>query len=71
MQEWNDLCAKYDYRCLGCGKQEPEIKLTADHVLPVTKHGSSNIDTIQPLCKSCNSKKRDKVIDYRPRSRAL
>ncbi|TMC25143.1 MAG: HNH endonuclease, partial [Chloroflexi bacterium] len=64
-QEWQELCIKYSYRCLCCGKQEPEIKLVADHVIPVTQMGTSNIDNIQPLCGSCNSKKHNKFIDYR------
>src|ERR1019366_3922237 len=49
--EWLDLCKKYDYRCLCCNRRR---KLTADHVIPVDKDGTSNIDNIQPLCMSCN-----------------
>jgi hypothetical protein len=63
--EWIDLCAKYDLRCLCCGRQEPDIKLTADHIIPVSMGGSSYIDNIQPLCKSCNSSKGTKIIDFR------
>jgi 5-methylcytosine-specific restriction endonuclease McrA len=62
VQEWKALCKKHHYRCLCCGKRK---KLTADHVIPVSKGGTSSIDNIQPLCKSCNSKKKDKTIDYR------
>ena len=60
--EWKALCKKYHYKCLCCGKRR---KLTADHVIPVSKGGTSNIDNIQPLCGPCNSSKRDKTIDYR------
>lgn len=63
--EWRALKQKYDYTCLRCRKQEPEIKLTPDHVKPLVQGGSNSIDNIQPLCFSCNCSKRDKHIDYR------
>lgn len=62
--EWKDLCNHYGNRCLCCGREG--VKLTADHIVPVSKGGSSNIDNIQPLCFSCNAKKHAKEIDYRP-----
>ncbi len=61
-KEWQELCLKYDCRCLRCGEKK---KLTADHVIPVAKGGTSNIENIQPLCGSCNSSKGIKEIDYR------
>lgn len=61
--EWDRLCAFYDHRCLCCGKRRP---LTVDHVVPVTKGGSNLIQNLQPLCRSCNSRKNDQTIDYRP-----
>ncbi len=64
-EEWQELKAFYNYRCLCCGRQEPEIKLTRDHVIPLTQGGSDSIDNIQPLCAHCNSKKTNKHIDYR------
>ena len=64
--EFKMLISHYGNRCLCCGRSD--VKLTADHVIPVSKGGTSNIDNIQPLCKSCNSQKRDRTIDYRPGS---
>ncbi len=63
--DWKWMKEKYFYLCLSCFKREPEIKLTQDHVVPISKGGNNTIDDIQPLCKSCNSKKYTKIIDYR------
>jgi 5-methylcytosine-specific restriction endonuclease McrA len=64
-QEWQELKAFHNFKCLCCGKQEPEIKLSRDHVIPLTQGGADSIDNIQPLCTRCNSKKNYKHIDYR------
>ncbi len=60
--EWLDLCEQFDNRCLACSEHKP---LHADHILPVSKGGSSNIENIQPLCARCNGKKSNKTVDYR------
>jgi hypothetical protein len=62
--EWETLKAQYDWTCPGCEKKEPTIKLTQDHIVPLSQGGSDNIENIQPLCFSCNSKKCAKVIRY-------
>lgn len=61
LQDWKNLKKKYYYKCLHCGKKEPEIKLTEDHIIPLTKDGTDFIDNIQPLCRSCNSHKSNSI----------
>jgi 5-methylcytosine-specific restriction endonuclease McrA len=63
--EWRTLKKRYAYRCLACGVQEPAIRLQPDHIIPVSKGGSGNIDNIQPLCPRCNRVKHTKEVDYR------
>lgn len=64
-QEWRELCVKYNHRCLACNQRQP---LTKDHIIPVHLGGSDDISNIQPLCRSCNSSKNTRIIDYRPQA---
>jgi len=63
--EWQALKARYGHTCLLCGRKEPDIDLTVDHVVPVSRGGGNTIDNIQPLCKGCNSRKHVNVLDLR------
>ena len=63
-KEWENLKEKVHYRCLDCGKLEPNIKLTEDHIQPLSKGGSDYIWNIQPLCQSCNSRKHNSNTNF-------
>lgn len=63
--EWEALKHKYGCKCLLCGRAEPEVKITPDHVIPLASGGSNTIDNIQPLCWSCNARKQNRIADYR------
>lgn len=62
--EWELLKKQYGYVCPCCKQGEPIIKLTEDHIIPLSKGGSNFIENIQPLCLRCNTKKFTKIIKY-------
>ena len=41
--EWETLKAQYNWICPCCHKSEPKIKLTEDHIIPLSRGGSNNI----------------------------
>jgi len=62
--EWETLKAQYNWTCPSCKRKEPDIRLTEDHVVPLSRGGTDNIENVQPLCGSCNSYKYTKIIKY-------
>jgi 5-methylcytosine-specific restriction endonuclease McrA len=62
LDDFKVLCQLFRGRCVKCLKVKP---LTRDHIVPISKGGTDNIDNIQPMCQSCNSSKSDNTADYR------
>lgn len=60
LKEWQELKQKYNNKCAICGLEKP---LTKDHIIPLSKGGTNYISNIQPLCRNCNSKKHNKIIN--------
>src|ERR1035437_8071532 len=59
--EWETLKVQYGFTCNKCKRKEPDIKLTIDHIIPLSKGGSNYIENIQPLCGHCNYSKGSKL----------
>ena len=64
LAEWKEVKRAFGYKCACCHRPESEVKLTKDHIVPISKGGTDNIQNIQPLCSKCNSKKLNKTIIY-------
>ena len=62
-KQWREILNLYGHKCLCCGSTED---ITKDHVIPLALGGLTTKDNIQPLCRKCNSRKNDDIIDYRP-----
>jgi hypothetical protein len=43
-------------------KDKKEMIFNIDHIIPVSKGGSNDIDNLQITCKDCNSLKSNKII---------
>lgn len=61
--DWNpqairELKESYGF-CVYCGKKK---KLTIDHVVPIDRGGTNDMDNLVPACKSCNSRKNTKSL---------
>ena len=37
VEQWQKLCAFYEFTCLCCGRRQPDIVLSADHVHPIAR----------------------------------
>lgn len=67
LSEWEEIISRQNNKCLSCKKQfSDKLPPTMDHIIPVVKGGTLNKNNVQGLCKSCNSKKGAKTVDYRP-----
>jgi len=59
---WKWLCNFLDYRCQMCGQKFNFRELQIDHIIPISKDGTSKWENIQPLCKKCNCSKKDEPL---------
>ncbi len=57
--EWLAILKSNRYRCFYC---KQKIRLTMDHVIPLSKGGEHRKENIVPACASCNSRKHDRLV---------
>ena len=57
------VAAKANYKCRYCGQSARVVKTHVDHIVPISKGGSDDIDNLCLACEACNLKKSDKVYN--------
>lgn len=55
-------CDLLVWKCQLCGKNLYPDTVSIDHIVPVSKGGTNDIENLQPLCLSCNHKKATKPM---------
>lgn len=64
-EQWQAKLAMAGGRCVMCGSEK---NITRDHIIPLAAGGSDSIDNIQPLCRSCNTRKANQRRESRKSS---
>jgi 5-methylcytosine-specific restriction endonuclease McrA len=69
LREINIILFLQNYQCIHPDHKDNRffdiLKPTTDHIKPLSKGGDLIKENVQYLCRSCNSKKHTKYIDYR------
>jgi 5-methylcytosine-specific restriction enzyme A len=60
-----DVLEKYRFKCAYCGATALDgVALEVDHIIPISKGGSNDMENLQILCKPCNIGKFDRIISF-------
>ena len=59
-EDWLRILEEHNHRCYYCHKRT--LKMTLDHVIPLSKGGRNSPENVVPACHRCNCKKRDKLV---------
>ncbi len=57
LNNWVYVLHIHKYSCGHCAKHGSVVRLTLDHILPLSKGGKNEGLNIQPLCEECHTEK--------------
>ena len=71
MKKQCEVYSKTNFKCAYCGKQLDfsyngygTIKYAIDHIIPKSKGGSNDTSNLLAACRSCNSSKKAKSLEW-------
>jgi hypothetical protein len=56
------VLARDNFKCFLCGRTSDETVLHVDHITPVSKGGSNDIEHLATLCQECNLGKGNQLV---------
>jgi len=59
-EDWIEILENHKHRCFYCHRRM--MRLTIDHVIPLSKGGTHTKENLVPACQSCNSRKSNKIV---------
>lgn len=60
-KQWKKILVMQNNCCADCGREFSEsLKPARDHIIPLSLGGGLTFGNVQALCKSCNSKKKNR-----------
>lgn len=57
VEQFYQLCSRLDWCCSYCNSKLDNRTVTEDHIIPLSKGGSDDIENIAPACRYCNTQK--------------
>lgn len=61
-----EIFKRDSFTCLYCGSRPPEVVLEIDHVIPISKGGTSDPCNLATSCNACNNGKRNIPLEELP-----
>jgi len=63
-EQWYQILTRYGMACAKCGRSLTRRSATVDHFVPIVAGGPNCAENLQPLCKSCNSRKHTRIPTF-------
>ena len=58
----HEVFKKDNYRCVECSTTKDKNTLHIDHIIPISRGGSDELDNLQTLCETCNLSKTNMIF---------